>query len=98
MPQPSQAQVHVNRPLTNISVAFLQNPNNFVWDKVFPMIPVDKKSDLFFTYPLGQWLADDAQKRRPFTRRRRERGDQDEQNPAFHDVSPLSTRRTAQSG
>lgn len=67
MPQPSQAQVHVNRPLTNISVAFLQNPNNFVWDKVFPMIPVDKKSDLFFTYPLGQWLADDAQKRRAGT-------------------------------
>lgn len=67
MPQPSQSQVHVNRPLTNISVAFMQNPNNFVWDKVFPMIPVDKKSDVYFTYPLAQWYADDAQKRRAGT-------------------------------
>lgn len=67
MAQPSLAQVHVNRPLTNISVAFMQNPNNFVWDKVFPTIPVDKKSDLFFTYPLGQWFADDAQARRAGT-------------------------------
>lgn len=67
MPQPSQSQVHVNRPLTNISVAFMQNPNNFVWDKVFPIIPVDKKSDVYFTYPLAQWYADDAQKRRAGT-------------------------------
>lgn len=67
MPAPSLSQVHVNRPLTNISVAFMQNPNNFVWDKVFPMIPVDKKSDVYFTYPLEQWYADDAQKRRAGT-------------------------------
>lgn len=67
MAQPSQSQVHVNRPLTNISVAFMQNPNNFVWDKVFPIVPVDKKSDVYFTYPLGQWYADDAQKRRAGT-------------------------------
>jgi hypothetical protein len=67
MPQPSQGQVHVNRPLTNISVAFMQNPNNFVWNKVFPIIPVDKKSDVYFTYPLSQWFADDAQVRRAGT-------------------------------
>ena len=67
MAQPSQSQVHVNRPLTNISVAFMQNPNNFVWDKVFPIVPVDKKSDVYFTYPLGQWYADNAQKRRAGT-------------------------------
>ncbi len=64
MGQPSQAQVHVNRPLTNISVAFMQNAANFIAPQVFPMIPVDKKTDLYYTYPLGNWYADDAQKRR----------------------------------
>jgi hypothetical protein len=67
MPQPTRGDVHVNRPLTNISVAFLQDQSRFIADKVFPSVPVMKKSDLYFTYPKEQWFRTDAQKRAPST-------------------------------
>ncbi len=51
--QPSQGEVHVNRPLTNISIAFMQNEATFIAPRVFPNIPVDKQSDLFFTFDRG---------------------------------------------
>jgi hypothetical protein len=53
----------VDAILTNISVAYLQNQDNFIADKVFPVIPVDKKSDKFFTYTKNDWFRDEAQRR-----------------------------------
>ncbi len=50
MPQPTNSQVHINKPLTNISVAYMQDSNEFIADKVFPRVPVSKKSDSFFIY------------------------------------------------
>ena len=50
MPQPTLASVHVDRPLTNLSIAFLQQPDKFVAQKVFPPVPVAKQSDLYFTF------------------------------------------------
>jgi len=63
MPQPTGGQVHIDAILTNISVAYLQNQDNFISDKVFPVIPVDKKSDKFFTYTKNDWFRDEAQRR-----------------------------------
>ncbi len=63
MPQPTPGDVHVNRPLTNISIAYLQSQEDFVASKVFPNIPVMKQSDSYFTYPKGQWFRSDSQKR-----------------------------------
>ena len=63
MPQPSVNQVHIDAILTNISVAYLQNTNNFIADKVFPVIPVDKKSNLYFKYTKDDWFRDEAQRR-----------------------------------
>ena len=48
MPQPTVSQVHVNRPLTNISVAFAQAATSFAAERVFPRIPVAKQSDRYF--------------------------------------------------
>jgi hypothetical protein len=67
MPQPTAGDVHVNAPLTNISIAYLQNQDEFVSDKVFPNLPVQKESNLYFTYPKQQWFRSDAQKRGPST-------------------------------
>lgn len=67
MPQPTLQQVHINRPLTMISTAYLQDPNAFVFDKVFPTIPVDKASDLYFQYQKDSFLRDEAQVRAPAT-------------------------------
>ena len=65
MPQPTLSQVHVNRPLTNLSVAFVQEESNFIAGSVFPTVPVDKKSDDYFTYPRDQWFTDEMKKRAP---------------------------------
>ena len=67
MAQPSLNDVHVDAILTNISIAYMQNRDNFIADKVFPIIPVDKKSDKFFTYTKNDWFRDEAQRRAPAT-------------------------------
>ena len=67
MPQPTSSDVHVNGPLTNISVAYVQDASTFVADKVFPMVPVQKQSDLYFTYSKEDFLRDEARVRAPGT-------------------------------
>jgi hypothetical protein len=60
MPQPTIQQVHVNQPLTNVSVAYVQAASNFVASKVFPIVPVPKKSDVYFSWDKQDWMRDDA--------------------------------------
>lgn len=60
---PSRPQVHIDRALTNISVAYMQDANNFIADKVFPIVPVQKQSDLYFIYRREDFLRDEAQER-----------------------------------
>lgn len=67
MPQPNINSVHVDAILTNISVGYLQNQDNFIADKVFPVIPVEKRSDKFFVYTKNDWFRDEAQRRAPGT-------------------------------
>lgn len=67
MPSPYLSQVHVDRPLTNMSVAYIQSEEAFISQKVFPMVPVDKKSDRYFVYTKDDWFRDDAQMRAPNT-------------------------------
>jgi len=63
MPSPTPGDVHVNRPLTNISIAYLQSMDDFIADKVFPNIPVAKQSDRYFEYLKQQWFRTDAKPR-----------------------------------
>jgi len=63
MAQPHINSVHVDAILTNISIGYLQNQDNFIADKVFPVIPVDKKSDKYFVYNKNDWFRDEAQRR-----------------------------------
>lgn len=65
--QPSRSDVHVNAPLTNISIAFLQSADAFVADKVFPSIAVAKQSDAYFTYDRGEFNRDEMSERLPGT-------------------------------
>lgn len=61
--QPTFTEVHVDRPLTDLSLAYLQDENDFVAEKVFPMVPVAKASDNYFSYTKDFWLKSNAQKR-----------------------------------
>jgi len=63
MPQPSVNSVHLNAVLTNISVAFIQDASNFIANQVFPVVPVDKKSDVYYVYNQNDWFRDEAQLR-----------------------------------
>lgn len=67
MPQPDRGAVHVSRPLTNISVAYLQQATNFIADKVFPQVPVDNQADKYYTYPKAYWTKSEAALRAPGT-------------------------------
>jgi hypothetical protein len=60
---PSRQQVHIDRALTNISVAYIQDASNFIADRVFPIIPVQKQSDLYFIYRRADFLRDEAAER-----------------------------------
>ncbi len=67
MPNPTVGDVHVNAPLTNISIAYLQDATNFVASKIFPNIPVGKQSDRYYTYDRGDFNRDEMELRAPAT-------------------------------
>lgn len=67
MPNPTPGDVHVNRPLTNILVGYMQNASAFVADQVFPNVPVAKQSDRYFVYNIGDFYRDTMAKRAPGT-------------------------------
>lgn len=61
--QPSRSDVHVDTPLTNVSLAFLQGADGFVADRAFPRVPVQKQSDVFYTYDRGYFNRVEMEKR-----------------------------------
>lgn len=67
MPQPNLSNVHVNAPLTNMSLAYIQDQNAFVADKVFPNIPVTQRSDRYYVYNRGDFNRDEMEERAPGT-------------------------------
>jgi hypothetical protein len=42
--------VHVDQPLTNLTLAYAQSQENFIADKVFPTVGVSKQSDKYYIY------------------------------------------------
>lgn len=64
---PTRQMVHIDRALTNISVAYIQKEESFIADKIFPIVPVQKQSDRYFVYLKEDWFRDEAQERAPAT-------------------------------
>lgn len=64
---PTQSDLHVNTPLTNISVAYLQDQDVYMADRVFPRVPVNKQSDLYWKYHKSEWRRTDVERRAPST-------------------------------
>lgn len=65
--QPTPSDVHVNVPLSNISVAFIQDASAFIADQVFPNIPVDKQSNIYYVYDRADFNRDEMKERAPST-------------------------------
>ncbi len=67
MPNPTRSDVHVNAPLTNVSIAYLQENTKFISTQLFPLINVPKQSDLYFQYDQGDFMRSEAKDRAPGT-------------------------------
>lgn len=60
---PKMQDAHIDRALTNISVSYLQDASAFIADKVFPIVPVKRQSDVFYQYSKADFMRDEAQVR-----------------------------------
>jgi len=69
MARPTVRDVHIDQPLTNISIAYRND--KYIADQIFPIVPVAKKSDVYFVFDKGAWFRDEAQLRSPGTRAQR---------------------------
>jgi hypothetical protein len=67
MPNPTQSDLHVNVPLTNVSIAYIPNVKEYACTQVFPTVPVQKQSDLYWKWSKSDWRRTDVVKRAPGT-------------------------------
>jgi hypothetical protein len=65
--KPTASDVHVNAPLTNVSVAYIQAAEAYIADKVFPTVPVPNQSNRYFVYSKADFFRDEAKIRAPAT-------------------------------
>jgi hypothetical protein len=68
MPMLTPSQVHIDAPLTNLTIAYLQDQNNFIADKVFPNVAVSKKTDKYYIYDRANFNRTEVQARAPRTK------------------------------
>jgi len=68
MPQPTQQSLHVDTLATSASVAFSNEPNDYVADKLFPVLPVMKQSGIIAWINQSAWFRDEARLRAPGTK------------------------------
>lgn len=61
MGQPTTSQLHpVNVLLTEFGVRYRQEQTSYIFDKVFPFIPVSKRSNRYNIWTKGDWFRDEA--------------------------------------
>lgn len=60
---PTMQNAHIDRALTNMSVAYMQDASAFIADKVFPIVKVRRQSDVYYVYNKGDFMRDEAQVR-----------------------------------
>jgi len=63
MAQPTTRDVHVDAALSNISIAYKNA--KYIADMVFPIIPVDKASDYYYTWTKDFWFRNHVERRGP---------------------------------
>src|SRR5213082_254015 len=64
---PGVNDLHIDQLLTDISIATMNEPGDYISTQVFPNIPVAKQTDLIPKYDEFAWLADEAKPRAPAT-------------------------------
>ena len=64
---PRMSDAHIDRAMTQFSVAYIQEESNFIASQVFPTIPVNRQSDIYYKYDSGDFLRDEAQQRAAYS-------------------------------
>jgi hypothetical protein len=67
MPRPNTAGVHIDGLLSNLSIAYMQAQDVFIFPKVFKPVPVDNQSDLYTVFDKDDFNLDEAQVRKDST-------------------------------
>lgn len=62
MAQPTPQDVHIDFALTDFSVAYIQDAQNFIAGQVFPDKPVSHMTNKYFKFNKDDWNRDDAVK------------------------------------
>ncbi len=65
MPSPTKSMFHIDGPLSDIAIGYMQDQKEYIADKVFPVVPVDKQSDKYFIFDKGPWMRNSVQIRAP---------------------------------
>jgi len=65
--QPTGSDLHIDTYLSNLGVAYMNEPSAYIADIVFAVVPVSHRSDLYPIYKKGYWFRDEAKKRAPLT-------------------------------
>jgi len=60
---PTQGDLHINQALTNLSIAYIQSDDSFVASRVFPIVPVQHQTDVYWKFDRGDFIRNQAQKR-----------------------------------
>ncbi len=72
MTRPTYQQYHTDLPLTNLSIAY--TPGEYIADRVFPNVPVQKISGKYYLYDKSSWLRNEIAQRAPGTKAARAAG------------------------
>jgi hypothetical protein len=64
---PTESDVHVDRPLTNFSMAAFQEESVHLASSCFPVIPVNNQTDKYYTWNRSDLFRDEARVRAPGT-------------------------------
>ena len=63
MARPNKAGVHIDGLLSNVSIAYLQAQDVFIFPKVFAPVPVDNQSNKYTIYDVDDFNLDEAEVR-----------------------------------
>ena len=69
MANPTLRDIHIDQPMTRISIAYRNAA--YIYDQLFPMVPVEKKSDVYFVFDKASWFRNRSSPRAPGTKANR---------------------------
>ena len=67
MPQPTGRDLYIDKMLSDISIAYLNEPSAYIADVVFPAVLVDQQSGKIAKYEKDDWFRDEAELRAPLS-------------------------------